>query len=106
MARVASTDTAYAGRDASYVMNVHGRWQGAADDDRCREWTRRLYRDAVPFSTGGGYVNFFTEDEGERVVQAYGANYERLQGIKQRYDPDNVFRMNINVSPAAAKLAA
>jgi len=51
-------------------------------------------------------VNFFTEDEGERVVQAYGANYERLQRIKQRYDPDNVFRMNMNVSPAAAKLAA
>ncbi len=99
MAEVAPADTAYAGRDASYVMNVHGRWQTPADDDRCREWARRLYRDAAPFSTGGGYVNFFTEDEGERVAQAYGANYDRLREIKRRFDPGNLFRMNLNVSP-------
>ncbi len=106
MAEVAPTETAYAGRDARYVLNVHGRWQSAADDARGREWTRRLYRDVAPFSTGGGYVNFFTEDEGERVAQAYGANYERLQTAKRRFDPDNLFRMNINVAPAPAKLAA
>ena len=106
MAQVPPGDTAYAGRDASYIMNVHGRWQSAADDDRCREWTRSLYREAAPFSTGGGYVNFLTEDEGERVAQAYGANYARLQRIKQRFDPDNLFRMNMNVSPEAAILAA
>ena len=106
MGQVAPADTAYAGRDASYVMNVHGRWQNAADDDRGREWARRLYRDAAPFSTGGGYVNFFTEDEGERVAQAYGVNYARLREIKRRFDPDNLFQMNINVSPAPAKLAA
>ena len=106
MSEVAPAATAYAGRDASYVMNVHGRWQSPADDDRYREWTRRLYRDAAPFATGGGYVNFFTEDEGERVAQAYGANYGRLREIKRRFDPDNLFRMNLNVSPAAAKLAA
>ena len=40
------------------------------------------------------------------MVQAYGDNYARLQEIKQRYDPDNLFRMNMNVAPAAAKLAA
>jgi hypothetical protein len=106
MAQVAPGHTAYAGRDASYVMNVHGRWQSPADDDRCREWTRSLYRDAAPFSTGGGYVNFFTEDEDARVAQAYGANYARLQEIKRRFDPDNLFRMNMNVSPEAATLAA
>jgi len=106
MSQVAPGDTAYAGRDAAYVMNVHGRWQRAADDDAGREWARGLYRDAAPFATGGGYVNFFTEEEGERVAQAYGANYRRLQGIKQRFDPDNLFRMNLNVAPAAAKLAA
>jgi FAD/FMN-containing dehydrogenase len=106
MARVGATDTAYAGRDANYVMNVHGRWQAAADDERCRGWARRLYADAAPFSTGGGYVNFFTEDEGERVAQAYGVNYGRLQEVKRRFDPDNLFRMNINVAPAGGRLAA
>jgi FAD/FMN-containing dehydrogenase len=106
MGDVAPGETAYAGRDASYVMNVHGRWHSPADDDGCREWTRRLYRDVAPFSTGGGYVNFFTEDEGERVAQAYGANYERLQQIKRRFDPENLFRLNLNVSPATPRLAA
>ena len=106
MAQVPPTATAYAGRDANYVMNVHGRWQSAADDDRGRGWARRLYRNTAPFSTGGGYVNFFTEDEGERVAQAYGVNYERLQRVKERYDPDNLFRMNMNVSPGAARFAA
>ena len=106
MGEVGPTATAYAGRDANYVMNVHGRWQAAADDERCRSWARRLYADAAPFSTGGGYVNFFTEDEGARVNQAYGVNYERLRAIKQRLDPDNLFRVNLNVAPPGARLAA
>lgn len=106
MAAVPATETAYAGRDANFVMNVHGRWQSAADDARGRDWARALYRAAAPHSTGGGYVNFFTEDEGERVAQAYGGNYGRLQAIKQRFDPDNLFRINLNVPPAAAKRAA
>jgi FAD/FMN-containing dehydrogenase len=106
MSAVAPTDTAYAGRDARCIMNIHGRWQSAEQDASGRDWTRALYRAAAPFSTGGGYVNFFTEDEGERVTQAYGVNYARLQSVKQRYDPDNVFRFNINVAPAAARRAA
>jgi FAD/FMN-containing dehydrogenase len=106
MAAVAPTATAYAGRDARCIMNIHGRWQSPADDAAVRDWTRALYRDAAPYSTGGGYVNFFTEDEGERVAQAYGVNFARLQAAKQRYDPENVFRFNLNVPPAAEKRAA
>jgi FAD/FMN-containing dehydrogenase len=105
MAAVPATDTAYAGRDAHWIMNIHGRWQSAADDARGRDWTRALYRDAAPYSTGGGYVNFFSEDESERVAQAYGVNYARLQAIKQRYDPENLFRVNLNVPPAAKRAA-
>jgi FAD/FMN-containing dehydrogenase len=105
MAAVPATDTAYAGRDANWIMNIHGRWQSAADDARGRDWTRALYRDAAPYSTGGGYVNFFSEDESERVAQAYGVNYARLQAIKQRYDPENLFRVNLNVPPAAKRAA-
>ena len=52
-------------------------------------------------ATAGGYVNFLTEDEAERVAASYGANYPRLQAAKQRYDPDNLFRMNQNIRPGA-----
>ncbi len=106
MSAVAPGDTAYAGRDARCVLNVHGRWQSAEQDAAGRDWARALYRAAAPFSTGGGYVNFFTEDEGERVTQAYGPNYARLQSVKERYDPDNVFRFNINVAPKTQRRAA
>jgi FAD/FMN-containing dehydrogenase len=49
------------------------------------------------------YVNFMPEDEAARVRPgAYGPNYERLARVKAKYDPDNLFRMNQNVAPAAA----
>ncbi|APE32418.1 FAD-linked oxidase [Halomonas aestuarii] len=106
MSRVDPTATAYAGRDAQYVMNVHARWQDAAEDDRCRDWARHVFQELAPFATGGGYVNFLTEDEGDRVATAYGVNFARLQAVKRRYDPDNLFRVNLNIPPAPAEVAA
>lgn len=100
MARVSPGDTAFAGRDARYIMNVHGRWPEASDDERGRAWARRVFSELAPHGTGGGYVNFLSEDEDERVAAAYGANYTRLQTIKRRYDPDNLFRVNLNIVPA------
>ena len=100
MARVAPTATAFAGRDARYIMNVHGRWSDARDDERVRAWARKVFQDAAPHATGGGYVNFLTEDEGrERIAAAYGpATLERLAALKRRYDPQNLFRHTKNVS--------
>ena len=64
------------------------------------------FEDAAPHATGSGYVNFLTEDEGERVAASYGANYARLQTLKQRFDPENLFRMNLNIPPADGKRAS
>jgi FAD/FMN-containing dehydrogenase len=104
MARVKPTATAFAGRDANYIMNVHGRWRDAGDDQKVRAWARRAFEDAASHATGSGYVNFLTEDEAERVAATYGVNHERLQAVKQRFDPDNLFRMNLNIAPAAPPL--
>jgi FAD/FMN-containing dehydrogenase len=106
MARVKPSATAYAARDAHYVMNLHGRWSDAQDDVRVRAWARQVFEDIAPHATGTGYVNFLTEDEAERVAAAYGTNYARLQAIKQRFDPQNLFRMNLNIVPAAQELVA
>ena len=60
-----------------------------------------------PFTAGGVYVNELGEDEGsDRVRLAYGANYERLPQIKARYDPDNMFCLNANITPARAASAS
>ena len=100
MARVDPAGTAFVARDARYIMNVHGRWSDAKDDETVRAWARKAFQDVAPHATGSGYVNFLTEDEGERVAASYGANHARLQSVKQRFDPDNLFRMNLNIVPA------
>jgi FAD/FMN-containing dehydrogenase len=98
--RVAPEATAYWARDAAFVMNVHARWEAAVDDDRCRGWAREFFSAAAPFASSGAYVNFMPGDDGGRVEAAYGGNYERLLEVKRRYDPDNCFRMNHNITPA------
>lgn len=106
MARVAPTATAYAGRDAHYIMNVHGRWSLPERDGAVRDWARQTFSAVAPHATGGGYVNFLTEDEAERTQAAYGVNYTRLQAVKRRVDPRNLFRVNLNVPPGAREVAA
>ncbi|MBN8448206.1 MAG: FAD-binding oxidoreductase [Candidatus Accumulibacter sp.] len=98
--RPAPESAAYAHRDAQFVMNVHGRWQEQADDERCIGWAREFFKASAPFASGGVYVNFLTADEGDRVRSAYGPNYDRLAQVKRTYDPDNLFRTNQNIQPA------
>ncbi len=93
--------TAYSGRDADWIVNVHGRWTDAAEDERCVGWARRLFKDLTPYATGNAYVNFMTNDEGDRVKTAYGRHYARLAALKQTYDPANLLRTNQNIAPAA-----
>ncbi|MGO4304767.1 FAD-binding oxidoreductase [Cupriavidus sp. RAF12] len=98
--RVAPDVTAYANRDARYVLNVHARWERADEDAACIAWARDFFRATEPYATGSVYVNFLTDDEVARVGAAYGPNYDRLARIKRTYDPHNLFRTNQNIAPA------
>ena len=97
--RIAADAMAYGHRDARFVLNVHGRWDEAADDQKCIGWAREFFKASAPYASAGAYVNFMTAEEGERVAAAYGSNYERLVEIKRRYDPENVFHLNQNIKP-------
>ena len=97
--RIAPDATAYRHRDAEFIMNVHGRWENASDDDRCIGWCRELFDAATPYATGGVYVNFMTEEEEQRVAEAYGDSYQRLVDLKNKYDPNNMLRLNQNIRP-------
>jgi len=81
-------------RDAAFVLNITASWENAADDAVNIAWAREAWEGMRPFSTGGAYLNFMTEDEGaERVAAAYGkTTLARLAALKQAYDPDNLFR--------------
>ena len=82
-------------------MNVHTRWRDAKMDGSFIAWARKLFDAVAPHALGTAYTNFMPEDETGRVEAAYGAGYRRLSEIKRKYDPDNLFRMNQNIRPAA-----
>jgi len=92
--------SAVGNRTARSVFNIAASWEKVEDDHANIEWTRDAWRDLRCFSTGGTYVNFLTEEEGdERIRAAYGNNYQRLAEAKSKWDPDNLFRMNKNIAP-------
>jgi FAD/FMN-containing dehydrogenase len=97
--RIAAEAMAYGHRDARFVLNVHGRWDEATDDQKCIGWAREFFKASAPYASAGAYVNFMTAEESDRVAAAYGSNYERLVEIKRRYDPENVFHFNQNIKP-------
>lgn len=98
--RVAPDATAYSHRDAEFVLNVHGRWGSAAEDEKGIGWAREFFAKSAPYANGGVYVNFLTAEETDRIKAAYGPNYTRLVEVKTKYDPNNLFRLNQNIKPS------
>jgi hypothetical protein len=100
VARVGEDETAFGGRDAGHTVNVIGITVSRDGFEEEREWARGLWTALEPHQRSA-YVNFLMEEGEERVRQAYGAEkYDRLQALKREYDPENVFRLNQNISPA------
>ena len=94
--------SAVGNRDAAAVLNIASAWEHAGDDAANIEWARSAWRDMRQFSTGGTYVNFLTEEEGdERTRAAYRMNYARLVQVKAKWDPSNLFRTNKNIVGAS-----
>ncbi len=95
---LADDDGAVGNRDARYLCAFAGQWPPDADDNEHVTWVREAWNSIRPFSTGGNYLNFQTADEAEDRVQAtYGANFDRLVEVKEKYDPENLFRSNRNI---------
>lgn len=95
-------DGAVGNRDARFVTGAAGAWPAAdSSGDRHREWVRSSWDRIRPFSTGGNYINFQNaDDEAARIEESYRGNLERLMRVKSEYDPDNLFRVNRNLTPS------
>jgi FAD/FMN-containing dehydrogenase len=102
--RVPEDATAFAHRDKPFLVSIDSMWTNPADNERCIQWSRDAWQSLEPWSDGGLYLNFagFGEEKEALVRAGYGGNYERLAALKHRYDPDNLFRMNQNIKPAAS----
>ena len=103
MSRVDEGATAYAGRGASFLVTGEASWADPAQSKDAIAWGREFWSAIGDHSTGGLYLNFagLGEEKDDLVRAGYGANYERLAQLKAKYDPDNLFRMNLNITPAS-----
>ncbi len=103
IARVPEDVSAASGRDAAHAININAAWKEGGPSHPDIGWCREYFAAMKPHATGGVYVNFLHNDEGEaRVRAAYGDRYDRLARIKSRYDPDNIFSSNQNIRPATS----
>jgi FAD/FMN-containing dehydrogenase len=103
MSQVDETETAYAGRDAPFLVTGEASWTDPSQTDEAIAWGREFWDAIGRHSTGGLYLNFpgFAEEKEELVKAGYGPNYERLGKLKAEHDPTNLFRMNLNITPAS-----
>ena len=102
--RVPEEATAFPNRSARFWLNVYGFWKDASEDARLTAFARKAYAVMQPFSEHGEYINFLGAELGQQDIEAarrsYGQDkYQRLVAVKNRYDPQNVFRYNHNILP-------
>src|SRR5215203_3083339 len=98
--RVAKDATPWNYRDAKWAMVMVGVSPDPADNPEMIAWTRAYWAALHPYSAGGAYVNMMMEEGADRVRASYGEHYDRLAQIKATYDPNNLFRVNQNITPA------
>ena len=100
--RVAADATAFPHRTATYHCLILGQWRDPAEDPAHIGWARDGWEAVRPWSNGAVYMNALGDDAGAQAVRdAYGVNYPRLAALKSKFDPNNLFRLNQNIAPAA-----
>ena len=97
--RVAPTATAFPHRAPGFNLVVAGQWQDPADTPANVQWVRDTFAALAPYTAPRTYMNYAADDEADRVDAAFGPNIDRLRDVKHRYDPDNLFRLNLNIPP-------
>ena len=102
MARVPSNATPFTDRTSPYIVNCIARTPDVNDLPPQREWAQAAREAMARYGAGRTYVNFTGEGGDDNVKAAYPPDtYRRLQQLKNRYDPSNLFRFNQNVTPSA-----
>jgi hypothetical protein len=95
--------TAYAWRDAEFLVSIDTSWRDPATDDVHLAWSESTWNDlreseATLEGFYPGFPGFVTGEERSRM--AYGDNLARLAELKASYDPENLLHSNLNVMPA------
>jgi hypothetical protein len=101
LGRIKPDETAFSKRNAPFLLGIEANWNDPAADSDNITWARSLYNAAAKFSPGGIYLNFpgFAEEGEDLLKKSYDGNFEKLQKIKAKYDPENFFKGNFNIRP-------
>jgi len=102
-ARVGSSETPWAYRDASYAGVIVGVDPDPKNADKITDWCKSYWEALHGYSSGGAYSNFMMDEGQDRVKASFKHNYDRLVEIKSKYDPQNIFRLNQNIVPVNVK---
>lgn len=92
-------DGAFAHREAAYDVLIDANWENPEDGERCVAWARETAAALEPYARGG-YVNYEPDSGNGTARSTYGRSGARLRSLKSRYDPQNVFRLNQNITPS------
>src|SRR5829696_9587515 len=104
LGRVDAGATATGERSAPYVLEILANWAAPEETEPNVTWARSFFDAVERFSTGKANLNFPGLGEDPQFVRAaVGQNYGRLAGLKQKYDPTNLFRLNQNIDPRDAE---
>jgi FAD/FMN-containing dehydrogenase len=100
MARVPNDATAFAHRDRGLFVHVAAMYMDPGEKETHDAWVNGL-AGSLGRDGAGGYVGFLPDVDEETIRAVYpGGTWERLRGLKRRYDPDNLFHLNHNIPPA------
>ena len=97
VARRRAADSAFAHRNARYSMEFATQTTDPDIHSRNRQWADEIGDAVRLYASGFSYENFWPGEGSGRI--AFGSNYQKLVQVKQRYDPQNLFRMNANIDP-------
>ena len=97
--RVNKEATAFVERSASYVLGIWSGWVDPNNDEKNIDWSRDLHQKMTAFASGGVYSNYLDHDDANQINSSFGTNYTRLQEVKRKYDPNNFFSINHNITP-------
>jgi FAD/FMN-containing dehydrogenase len=98
-ARVPDGETALGWRGAKWSVHYLGMWEDAGQNEAQIAWTRKVADAMKPWAQGGTYLNYLSDEGEDRVKESFGHHYNRMEELKNKYDPTNVFRLNQNIKP-------
>ena len=98
--RVPIDATAYALRSPGFNGLVVGQWLDPAENASNIQWVKETYTILERHGSDQRYTNYLADDDltDAGLAAAYGPNLPRLRDVKRKYDPENFFRENLNIT--------